>query len=143
MPTFSCDLSEWSQFFHDARNRVHSLLPVHTKIGEYLVPEVQENFETNGGRENWRRLAPATLTKERLAYGDRPLVRTKGLLHSITYDAREGWVDIGSRVPYARALFFGFAPGRLPARSPFKFYPRVLEPIADMFIRFILGVTVH
>lgn len=142
MPTveMKIDMSQWSGFFHDALKRVGDLTPVHVKIGEYLVPEVQENFETNGGRVHWKALAPATLTKERLAYGKRPLVRTKALLHSITYDARQAFVDIGSRVPWARALFYGFEPGKIPARSPFEFYPRVLEPIGDMFVRFIMGV---
>lgn len=138
MSGYAVDMGEWSQFFQTARARINDLTPVHVKIGEYLLPHVRANFESQGGAEFWKELAPATRTPERLRYGTQPLLKTRALWRGLTYVAERVYVDVGSRAKQARAQFFGTS--RIPARNPFRFLAGVLEPIGDMYAAFVLGV---
>lgn len=140
MSGYTADVGEWSQFFQAARSRVQDLTPVHVKIGEYLLPHTRQNFETQGGAAYWAPLAPATRTPDRLRYGTSPLLKTRALFRSMTYVAERAYCDVGTHMAKARALFFGYPPRNLPARSPFHFLAGVLEPIGDMYAAFILGV---
>jgi hypothetical protein len=137
---YTADTSEWTQFFTQARSRVLDLTPVHLKIGDYMLPHVRNNFETEGGATFWARLAPSTRTQERLRYGLKPLLKTRELLRSMNYRAERAFLDLGTPLMKARALFYGNPARNLPARSPWNFLSGVLEPIGDMYAAFVLGV---
>ena len=119
---------------------MRDLTPVHLKIGDYMLPHVRGNFESQGGASFWEPLKPSTRTPERLRYGTQPLIKTRELLRSMTYQAERAWLDLGTHMLKARALFYGVAARNLPARSPWNFLSGVLEPIGDMYAAFVLGV---
>ena len=138
---YSVDMDGWTRAMSGVQRRARDLTPVHEQIGDMLIDEVRDNFETSGGAEAWADLAPATLTPLRRLYGTRPLIKTRALLKSITKDARDAWVDVGSSMKQARRLFFGWdgSGPRTPARSPFKFRDGVMDSIANMYLRFLYG----
>jgi hypothetical protein len=134
------DMSEWTGFMGGVQRRAADLTPVHEQIGDMLVIETRGNFETSGGIEPWDPLAAATLTKERMAYGTRPLLKTRELVKSVTKDARRDYVDVGSSAVQARRQFFGWnGHPRTPARSPFRFRDAVFDAIGMMYLRFFMG----
>ncbi len=132
---FTSDMSGWSEWGRKAAERAKNLEPVHEVIGDLMVAEMRDNFQTGGGTEKWEPLKPSTLTPKRLTYGTRPLLKTLDLFNKLTKNVTGGYVDVGSALIKARTLFFGHGP--VPARSPFNWRAGVLERVNQMYAKYI------
>lgn len=153
---FDADLSGWLRAFGDVQSRVADATPAHEIIGDKLVDEARDNFETSGGPEKWEPLKPATLRRTPRP-GDKPLLVTRDLYNSMTKDVHADYVDGGSSLPYARTQFYGrdiqgkrrrtsngrFAlstgGGSIPARSPFNWRPGFMQEIGAVYIHHLFG----
>ena len=71
----------------------------------------------------------------------KPLIFTGRLLRSMTYVAEREYVDVGTRLAYARRLFFGWTRTQpnTPARNPFLLAPGDQSEIVGIYQRHILG----
>jgi len=136
--SYEMDLSQWTRALSTMRSRSDDLLPAHEKIGDLLVPEIVGNIESQPAE--WPPLKPATLERRHAEHpeaGDQMLIVTHALIESISKDAHEAWVDVGSTLKKARTLFFGH--GNVPARSPFAWKRGVMSAVGRIYLEHIAG----
>ncbi len=163
---YSIDMSGWTEPMRRMAAKARDLSDAHREIGELVLRRVRENFQSSGGHEKWaplaestliarargrtgggkvydRRYKKKTLTKRAMTImaNAKPLIFTARLLRSMTYVAVRDYVDIGTRIAYARRLFFGWnghGP-KTPARNPFGLAPGDQGQILAIYQRHIMG----
>ncbi len=129
-------MSGWSEWGRKAAERAKNLEPVHEVIGEVMLQETRENFDTNGGPIPWEPLKDSTLSAARRIYGTRPLIKTRKLINELAKYVTGDYVDVGSALIKARTLFFGS--DKVPARSPFVWRAGVLDRVSQMYLKYIV-----
>lgn len=134
---FDMDFSQWQHAFREIQNRARDTAKVHEEIGDYLAAETVGNVEAQGGDAYWPPLKPETLERRRREHpgaGDKMLIVTRELIDSITKDAHDAYVDVGSALRKARTLFFGRS--AIPARFPFLWKAGVLSQVGRMYLEY-------
>ena len=133
-----------------------------------IVDMVRENFDSSGGREQWKPLAVSTLLARarnpdgkqgkaprrilkkdgrinkaaaRTISGAKPLLWSKALYRSIRFVPTSDYVDVGTPMIKGRTLFFGHSP--VPARSPFVFRDGDADKIGRIYARHFWGDLVQ
>lgn len=89
---------------------VDHLEPALTEIGDTVKASIQLNFreQHDPDGEPWQPLSPATLEQRRKKGTGAQMLRDTGLLNrSITYNADDTAVEIGSDKIYANMMHFG------------------------------------
>lgn len=80
-------------------------------VGVDLLARIQKSYrqEQSPDGRAWKKLAPSTIrSRKRAGYWPGPILRVSGdLYRSITYQAGDGRVEIGSNWPYAAIHQFG------------------------------------
>jgi hypothetical protein len=146
---FASDLSAWQDAFAQGIRGIDSLDSANEEIGDQLVEEARNNFESQGGALNrWEPLKEATLQRKiREGWPTAPLIRTGDLYRSIRkLEVTADHVDVGSDLEYARPVFFGTRPGVypvLPQRSPFVFAPALIERFGALYLNHIWARRLH
>lgn len=108
--------SEVRQALEIAQNRLKSLRPAFAAAGEYLRRQTEMRFK-NEVSPDGQPFAPLTAEYlKRKNRGTKILTRLGTLRGSITYDATDDQVEIGTNLIYARAHQYGYTPRNLPAR---------------------------
>ena len=126
-------------FFEDAHN--------------IFIAMEKEQFASEGAYsgERWEPLNPRYAEKKaRDGYsGMQIMQRERRLFESLTqkthaehvYAFGSDWVEMGTRVLYARAQHFGYEPRNLPARSLIRITKAEGERLVDALLAHILGST--
>lgn len=104
-----------NRLFSRLLNKTGNLRPAMKAVGEVVYASVMENFknESDPGGNKWHALAERTLKVKR---HDHILFETGNLMRSIHIKATNRSVSIGTNVEYSRAMQFGDAINRIPAR---------------------------
>jgi phage virion morphogenesis protein len=136
------------KFLSNLEKKLNNLTPVYKKIGNLVVNSSKENFRQGGRPETWIPLADSTLLKlmggkqgsqkkrgkgtqvkavNKLA-DKKTLIESKRLMNSITYNAMNDNVNIGTNVVYGAIHQLGGQAGRgLKANIPARPYLMVQD----------------
>lgn len=94
-------------------------------IGRALLAEIQESYQREQSPDGraWKKLAPATIrSRKRSGHWPGPVLRVTGdLFRSITYQAGDGHLEIGSNSPYSAIHQFGGQVMRPERRGVLRF----------------------
>lgn len=130
----SLDTKELEKYLETWRKRSEDLSPVMAIVAQFLVSEVDEQFETAGGGK-WAPLAASTL-KKRAAAGkmDGPLKFNGAFAGSIAGDYGPDFAEASTGVPYA-VFHVSEAPRKIiPLRNPFDLPDAILDEALDMIV---------
>ncbi len=113
------DASDATRKVAEAAARAERPRPMFEAIGAALVTSTQRRFELGQSPDGtpWPPSIRATLT------GGKTLIDTSRLLQSITYEAGDAHVEVGTNVIYAAVHQFG----------------AVIRPVAAKALRFVIG----
>lgn len=102
---------EIEDFLRQFERRIANPLPLNKNIGEYLVGETQDTrfrTQTDPDRRPWVDLRPATWRRKRQGGSIMKILQQDGSLRrTITYEASNEGVAVGSPLPYAAIHQFG------------------------------------
>ncbi|NDY57401.1 phage virion morphogenesis protein [Desulfovibrio sulfodismutans] len=94
-------------------------------MGTALLSQIQEGYQREQSPDGraWKKLAPATIrSRRRAGHWPGPMLRVSGeLFRSITYQAGDGRLEIGSNKPYAAIHQFGGQVSRPERRGVLRF----------------------
>ncbi len=105
-------------------------------------PNGRDDISAAGGGPHRTHTKRGTLTKkaQRVMASAKPLLWSKRLYRSMTYDPQRDYVDVGTPMIKARTLFFGgkgWHGSRVPARWPYRFRVGDAARIAGMYARYV------
>jgi len=119
----------------EAGSRVRNMRPAYREVGELMVSSILRNFAASGRPEKWKPLAAAR--KRGSAAAAKPLIDTGKLRGSITAQANNREVRIGTNVVYAATHQFGS--GAIPARPFVLFQDDDEDDIGEIITEHIAG----
>lgn len=112
------DAAATARWLAERRNRARRLRPVLKSAGEHMLRSIDETFRQQGRPHRWQPLSAATRQRKR---GPKILTESHRLRRSITYQAGDRELDLGTNVVYGRIHQLGGRAGRghavrIPAR---------------------------
>lgn len=128
--------------------RVADAKPAFVAIGDFLIAETKEQFDTEGRHASggWRPLAAATIDrKKRLGLRLEILQETGSLLDSLTekgdsnmvFTATRSSIEFGSKLPYAEAHQNPKSGSHLPQRRPIELTDRARKHAVRIVQRYL------
>ncbi len=126
-----------NRLFSKLLNKTRNLRPVFRSIAEEVYNSVMENFraESDPKGNKWRALAVRTIRERLYKHPGTPihiLHETGNLERSIHTKATNNYAMVGTSVEYSRAMQFGDANKRIPARPYLGVKNRDWENIKDI-----------
>jgi phage gpG-like protein len=150
MLSISLDKSGLDVLIGGVSRSLGELNPVFQDIHSIVLDMEKKQFETEGGwsGDGWVPLSPSYAAWKKSNHPSKDMMRiTDRLYKSLVsksheehvYETGPNWVEIGTRVPYARAHQYGYAPRNLPARI---IVPRLTkaegERVVDAVLKHVL-----
>ncbi len=133
-------LAKLRQRLKTAAEKLKDMRPLWSSVGMYVQRQtIKERFdkEQTPEGEKWKPLAPTTIKrKKRHKRGQMKILHDTGELRkSITYEAGNDYVKVGSKLKYARTHQFGR--GNIPARRFLGVTEGEKEHISSMLNQYV------
>ena len=122
-------------------NKLSNMRQFWSSVGSYVQRQtIRERFnkEQSPDGQKWKSLAPSTIQhrKKRHKKGNMKILQDTGeLRRSITYEAENNCVKVGSKLKYARTHQFGR--GKIPARPFLGVNDAEKQHITSMFKQYL------
>lgn len=103
------DINRLERLFVNVETKIKKPINILKQIGQYMLGSIDKNFETQGRPNKWAHLASSTIKNRRNKNKSTiKILQDTGMLRkSITYDATDDQVAIGTNLKYARIHQYG------------------------------------